>query len=133
MFYSSFEEVKAVTGVTAAQLGFNEDSELKTVVDGWMEQIKDLIDTDRNRDFLAEADNDIGKVPPLVHNVALRMGANMVNYARLQRETRFIRIDDWTVRIIPAMVLSDEIKRDLNKIRRGREFRLAVAKRLDDA
>ena len=120
--YSSKEAVLEYSGVQPADLGVSEE-ELNTLIESWLNQVKSLIDTDRNRDF-----NEEDEVPALVHNVAMRMAANMVGYAQLRRETRLIRVGEWDVRIVPDVVMTDDIKKDLRKIPKKRRFRMAVAK-----
>lgn len=120
MIYGSASQVVELTGVRAADLGVSEE-DLTTALNRWLGQIRVLIDLDRGRTF---APSD--PAYPLVEQVAVRMAANMVGHAQLRRETRVIRVDDWTVRVVPDVVMSSDVKSDLRRIPRRRRFRIAA-------
>lgn len=125
MYYSSPAEVKSYTGARASALGLDTEQELDELLEGWLVQIKSLIDIDRNRDFLVEAGGNPSAIPPLVHNVAMRAAANMYGFSQLRRETPVIRIDDYNVRVVPDAVLTDDLKKDLRRIRSRPTFRMS--------
>ena len=70
MFYSTAQEVIEYTGVSPFDVGVDDSEELKSLIESWLLEIKDIIDADRRRDFLQEADGDPASVRKLVHNVA---------------------------------------------------------------
>jgi len=119
MFYSTAQEVIEYTGVSPFDVGVDDSEELKSLIESWLLEIKDIIDADRRRDFLQEADGDPASVRKLVHNVAKRMAANMVALAILRRETPIIKMDDFTVQLVQDQVMTKDIRRDLNLIPRG--------------
>lgn len=119
MFYSTAQEVIEYTGVSPFDVGVDDSEELTSLIESWLLEIKDIIDADRRRDFLQEADGDPASVRKLVHNVAKRMAANMVALAILRRETPIIKMDDFTVQLVQDQVMTKDIRRDLNLIPRG--------------
>ena len=119
MFYSTAQEVIEYTGVSPFDVGVDDSEELTSLIESWLLEIKDIIDADRRRDFLQEADGDPTSVRKLVHNVAKRMAANMVALAILRRETPIIKMDDFTVQLVQDQVMTKDIRRDLNLIPRG--------------
>lgn len=124
VYYSSPAQVRSYTGARASALGLANNTELDELLEGWLVQIKSLIDIDRNRDFLVEASGNPDAVPPLVHNVAMRAAANMYGFSQLRRETPVIRVDDYNVRVVPDAVLTEDLKKDLRRIRSKPIFRM---------
>jgi len=118
--YSTPEKVISYTGVRPQDFYLEDDGEktaeekLKEMIEGWLLQVKDLIDADRNRDYNKEVDEGKReKVPPGIENIALRMAANMVAQAQLRRETPIVRHDDYSVDMVEDKVMTNAIKNDL--------------------
>lgn len=119
--YSSAEEVIRYTGIRPSDLDFEDDideeteeviksadEKLEELVKGWLIQIKDLIDQDRNRDYHEE-----GEVPKGINHIALRMASNMVAQAVMRRETPIVRVDDFSIQMVEDQVFTNAIRRDL--------------------
>ena len=51
MMYSTVKEVKSYTGVGYDKLGLNSESELNALIEGYLKQVKSLIDQNRGRDL----------------------------------------------------------------------------------
>lgn len=117
--YSTAAEVIEYTGVRPEDLSKSDEQELITLIDGWLEEIKDIIDQDRRRNFLSEAGDDPTAVRPMVHNIAKRMAANTVALAVLRRDTPIIQLNDFSVQLVEDKVLTKDIRRDLALIPRG--------------
>lgn len=110
-YYSTPAEVKAYTGVKPEDLGLakGDDAGLIALLTTWLEQIKNLIDTDRNRNYAAE-----GTVPKGIDNIALRMAANQVSNAMIMRDSPIIRVDEFSIRQVDKdKIMTDAIKADL--------------------
>ncbi len=114
-YYSTPQEVIRYTGVRPADFeitapvdGKTPEELLEEVIEGWLEQAKNFIDADRNRNFTAE-----GEVPAGIHNIALRLVANMVAQAQIRRQTPIVRHDDFTVQMVEDTIFTSSIKFDL--------------------
>lgn len=119
--YSSPEALRSYTGIEPGDLdlvlldGETEEQALMRTLREWLEQVKDLIDTDRNRDYHKEVvDKERVKVPPGIHNIALRAGANMVAFARVRRNTDIIEREDMLPAVVRDRIFTSDIKADLS-------------------
>lgn len=121
-FYSTAEEVMQYTGVKPGDLGLNEEQELKDVLEGWLIQIKDLIDRDRNRDFHKED----GGVPPGINHIAMRVCANVVAQASFRRESTIVQVDDYTIQMVDDRIFTTSIRDDLKRYPRKARFGMTV-------
>lgn len=121
-FYSTAEEVMQYTGVKPGDLGLSEEQELKDVLEGWLIQIKDLIDRDRNRDFHKED----GGVPPGIDHIAMRVCANVVAQASFRRESTIVQVDDYTIQMVDDRVFTTSIRDDLKRYPRKARFGMTV-------
>lgn len=119
-YYGTPGSVIDRTGIRPTDLGVDDDAELTGILEGWLREIRSIIDHDRRRDFLEEADGNLDDVPNLVHGVANRMAANMVALTVLRRETPIVTINSFTVKMVEDRVLTEDIRRDLALIQRGR-------------
>lgn len=109
-YYSTVDEVISYTGVAPQTLGLNTHSELETLLEIWLVQIKDLIDRDRNRNYTKEGD-----VPPGIDNIARRMAAHLVRSAERQRSNSVVDIDGNQLQVDDVSVFTDEIMKDLRR------------------
>lgn len=121
-FYSTAEEVMQYTGVKPGDLGLSEEQELKDVLEGWLIQIKDIIDRDRNRDFHKED----GGVPPGIDHIAMRVCANVVAQASFRRESTIVQVDDYTIQMVDDRVFTTSIRDDLKRYPRKARFGMTV-------
>ena len=141
--YSTVDDVIEFTGIRPGDLGLEDDpqgttdpesaeSKMRILIESWLVQVKDLIDQNRNRDFHEEEDG----VPPGIHNIALRVCANMVAQAVLRRDTPIVRVDDFNVRTVEDRVITSAIKDDLKQYARGSlrgsVFRMFVISRAEE-
>lgn len=115
-FYSTAQDVIDFTGILPGDLnlvdisgGDTASEQLVTIIEGWLEEVKDLIDRDRNRDYAAESPD----IPPGIHFIAKRIAANMVAQAVLRRDSPIIRINDYAVKMVSDEVFTPAIRRDL--------------------
>lgn len=119
-YYSDPEAVRIATGVQPEDLGLDDTDELDTLLESWLTEVKDIIDRDRRQDF---SDTDVwAEVPALVTSVARRMAGNAIAIAIVRRETPIIRIDDFSVKLVEDRLLTEDIRRDLALIPRGRTY-----------
>jgi len=137
--YSSPEKVIEYTGVRPQDFGLEDEldgneevvktaeEKLESIIEGWLEQVKDLIDHDRNRDYHEEVEEGKReKVPPGIEFIALRMAANMVAQANLRRQTPIVRHDDFSVDMVGDKVFTKAIQRDLARFPYKPNFKLIV-------
>ena len=115
-YYSSAQDVIDFTGIRPTDLNLvditNGDTaaeQLIAIVEGWLVEIKDLIDMDRNRDYASETE-----IPAGIHAIAKRMAANMVAQAVIRRDTPIIRIGDYAVKMVDDTILTKSIREDLS-------------------
>ena len=121
-YYSTTTEVKNYTGVKPKDLGFeeNDTAGLDALLVTWLEQIKDIIDKDRNRDYTVE-----GTVPKGIVNIALRMAANQVANAMIMRDSPIIQVNEFTLRVVDKdKILTEAIEKDLLRYPAKPKFRL---------
>lgn len=105
-FYSSAKEVIAYTGVRPEALRCDSDAALESLLESWLVQIKSLIDADRGKSY----DTD---TPAGIHNIAMRMCANMVALMQHRAQSPIVRVDDFTVRMVSDEIFTPAIRRDL--------------------
>lgn len=129
-YYSTPAEVIAFTGVQPDDLGFKTDNEagdtpaeqLTAQVTTWLEEIKDLIDQDRGKDYAA------GTIPKGIHNIAKRACANMVMLAIQRRQSPIIRVDDFNIKMADDKIFTPALKEDLSRFPAARRFRFFVSR-----
>jgi len=129
-FYSNADEVIQYTGVQPQDLGLESYEGLNRVIEGWLVQIKDIIDKDRNRDYHQEMEE--GKrteVPPGIHHIAMRVCANVVAQATFRRESTIVQVDDYKVQMVDDQVFTDAIKKDLSRYPKKPSFGMMVVKK----
>lgn len=135
--YSSAEEVIAYTGVRAADFklvadtggsGLTADEKLYAIINVWLAQAKDLIDTDRCRDYASES----SEVPAGINNIAMRICANMVAQAVIRRETPIIRVGEYAVKFNDDAIFTRAIQTDLARYPKKANFRMAIHKDLTE-
>ena len=124
-FYSTAEEVMQYTGVKPGDLGLNEEQELKDVLEGWLIQIKDIIDKDRNRDYHQEG----SEVPPGINHIAMRVCANVVAQASFRRESTIVQVDDYRIQMVDDQIFTKAIRSDLSRYPRKMGFGIMVVKK----
>jgi hypothetical protein len=132
-FYSTVDEVIQYTGVHPQDLGLESDEELKKVIEGWLVQIKDIIDQDRNRDYHQEVEE--GKrteVPPGIHHIAMRVCANVIAQATFRRESTIVQVDDYQVQMLDDQIFTDAIKKDLARYPKKSRFGMMVIRRVEE-
>lgn len=122
-YYSTPEEVIHYTGVKPVDFGLEEQAELITLIETWLLQVKDLIDRDRNRNYLSEVE-----VPAGIENIAMRMAANMVALANLRRETPVVKHDDFNIKMVEDKIFTNGIKEDLSRYPAKARFRITRVK-----
>lgn len=101
MTYTTSPEVIERTGIRPEDFDLegepDPDVALDDLLTRWGGHVKDLVDADRGRDFLAEAGGLLANVNGVVRFVALAAMANYVQLARTSRESAIIRVDEWRV------------------------------------
>jgi len=132
-FYSTADEVIQYTGVHPQDLGLESYEGLNRVIEGWLVQIKDIIDKDRNRDYHQEVEE--GKrteVPPGIHHIAMRICANVIAQATFRRESTIVQVDDYKVQMLDDQIFTDAIKKDLSRYPKKPSFGIMVVKRTEE-
>ncbi|MDI6840438.1 MAG: hypothetical protein QMD71_06305 [bacterium] len=127
-YYSSPEEVMQYTGVKPQDLGLEETEELIEVLEGWLVQIKDIIDQDRNRNYHQVE----GGVPPGINHIAMRVCANVVAQASFRRESTIVQVDDYKVQMVDDNIFTEPIMRDLSRYPRKPRFGMMVMKKREE-
>jgi len=125
MPYSSSAEVIEYTGIKPEDLYLKDDPDgtpdgetaqqkLEALIGRWLLQAKSFIDSNRNRDY--EQEVQAGKrseVPPGIHNVAMRIVANMIAQAAMRRDTTVVKVDDYSIQITDDKIFTSAIQQDL--------------------
>ena len=96
-------------GLKPKQFNLDKDdtSGLEEIVEDWITQAESLIETYCHRKF--EGD----QVTPALQNICNRLVGNMHVLAVSRRDTPIIKVNDWTVKSVPSVVFTDDIKSDL--------------------
>lgn len=126
-FYSTADEVIQYTGVHPQDIGLESYEGLNRVIEGWLVQIKDIIDKDRNRDYHQEVEE--GKrteVPPGINHIAMRVCANVIAQATFRRESTIVQVDDYKVQMVDDRVFTTSIRDDLKRYPRKARFGMTV-------
>jgi len=132
-FYSTADEVIQYTGVHPQDLGLESDEELKKVIEGWLVQIKDIIDQDRNRNYHQEVeDGKRTEVPPGINHIAMRVCANVIAQATFRRESTIVQVDDYQVQMLDDQIFTDAIKKDLARYPKKSRFGMMVIRRVEE-
>lgn len=128
LYYSTSEDVIEATGVEPKNFkNIEDEDELIDLVKGWLVEIKDLIDQDRNRNYHTE-----DKIPKGIHSIARRACMNMVFYALQSQRSPVIRIGDWNVRMVEDRIFTKALLFDLHKFPAKPLFRMYRAKITED-
>jgi len=117
LFYGSAEEVIASTGIKPESLRCDSDAALEHLLEGWLVQVKSLIDADRGKNF----DTD---TPPGIHNIAVRICSNMATLMQYRVQSPVVRVDDFTVRMVSDEIFTPAIRRDLMRFPHRTRFSL---------
>lgn len=117
-FYSTPKEVIEYTGIQPESLNLQSDpGKLLVILEKWLKQIASIIHGHQKMNYLElVATGDIEEVPAGIHNIAMRMAANMVAQAVLRRETPIVRIDDFAVKMVSDAILTKDIREDLKEL-----------------
>jgi len=119
-YYSTPEDVIKATGSEHKDFKHIEtEEELKAMIKGWLVEIKDFIDQDRNRDYHLE-----DEIPKGIHSIARRACVNMVIYAIQSQRSPVIRIGDWSIRMVEERVFTPSLLIDLHKFPAKPLFRI---------
>ena len=114
-YYSTIVDVKNYTGIRKEDLGFSTEKALEDFIEARLLEVKDLINNDRNRNYDTEVlAGERLEVPPGIHQIALRMMANLIGYAVVRRDTPIVRISDFNVQQIDDKIFTPDLKRDLS-------------------
>ncbi len=119
--YSTVEAVIAYSGAREETLGAFSEPELEGIIAGYLEQATSFINADRNRNYAVEGD-----VPAGIHNIAMRIAANMIRRAEQQRTGSVVEINDRDLRVSDASVFDTGIKEDLAKFPRKPRFSISI-------
>ncbi|NPV70293.1 MAG: hypothetical protein HPY55_06565 [Firmicutes bacterium] len=112
--YGSQAEVIAITGVKPEDLECADQAALETLIGGWLEDAKALIDAETRRDFDAEvAAGTIPEVPRGVKHVAVRLVANMVAVSLQRRRSPVVQMGQFEIQISGDDVFTPALRRDL--------------------
>ena len=109
--YCTFEEVKNLTGHTEEDFDSTDIGEYKELVESWITQASSLIDLTTGRTWDIAGDDEI--YIPVLSNACLRIVANQMQRAIQYRTSPVERIDDFTLRVIPPTILTNDILADL--------------------
>lgn len=120
LYYSTPEDVIKATGVEKDSFkNIETEADLKAMIKGWLIEVKDFIDQDRNRDYHLE-----DKIPKGIHSIARRACINMTIYALQSQRSPVVRVGDWSIRMIEERVFTPSILADLHKFPAKPLFRI---------
>ncbi len=125
VYYSTPAKVKSYTGVKPGDLKAADDAALDNILEDWLISIKDLIDQDRKRDYHEEvAAGKRVQIPPGIELIAMKIAANMVAQAALRRDTPIVRLDEYTLKMVPDEIFTAAIRRELSRYPALPSFRM---------
>lgn len=108
MAYCTVDEVRTITGILPKHLRLqeNDNTGLNSILAGWIEYSKSLIDSFCNTTF---DDN----TPPAISSVCLRLTANMVAFSQTRKDTPIIKVNDWKVQVADVQIFTDDLRKEL--------------------
>lgn len=131
--YGSQADVIALTGVEHGDLGLEDAAALNTVLGGWLEDAKSLIDGETKRDFDAEVlAGKLPAVPRGVASIANRLVANMVAIAIQRRKSPLVQMGQFSVEISSDEVLTEALRKDLKPFKKRNSLGLYLVGRPDE-
>lgn len=122
--YTTVEEVVTFTGVKYKTFGLSSDEELEDLLEGWVSQAEDLINTYLNRTFTTP-------IPSSISNVCLRLVGNMVKLSVSNRDTPIRQADDFTIEDNTSNIFTEDLRQDLQPYRRTKTMMFSVSKRVE--
>jgi len=124
-FYSNVQDVLDDCGVKPVDLGFNDPSspdptsgqdKLEAKIQKYLIDAKAMVDSNRNKDFSKELEDDeIEQIPICIESAAKRIAINMVNTAKLNRQGPIINVNKYAVKVVTNNPLTPEIRQDLEE------------------
>jgi len=118
-YYSTPARVIRETGIMTADLGFKDitggdtaDEQLTNYLEELLIETKSIIDNDRNTDLITEY-GTLEDIPPCITSIATRICVNMVNRAKLNRQSPIIKINDYSVKLVDSEIFTKPLKDEL--------------------
>jgi hypothetical protein len=124
-YYSNPTDVKTFSVLEPSDLHLATDTELDTTIEGWLYQIRDLINTDRKRDYALNSTFDVDgniltdAVPAGIHGIALQIACNMVALVQARKQSNIITIGDRITGVVKNAIISKDLQDQLSKYPRG--------------
>lgn len=117
--YSTVQEVITYTGIDPQDLKLDTEVELQSTIENWLIQTKSMMDTITERDFHKELQEGvISEINNGLHNIALRITANMVLQAQIRKQTSTMDKDSDLPRLLQASIITDDIRKELEQYKK---------------
>lgn len=116
-FYGKVEDAKIRSGIEFNELGFEDETEFDTYIEGLLVKAKEYIDFYTNNTF--EEDPDERSV--MVDDIAERIVSRMLNIATRDQTNQYIEVNDFNAQLVDDVVMTKGIKSDLNLLPTGSE------------
>ncbi|SDG74019.1 hypothetical protein SAMN04489735_100255 [Aneurinibacillus thermoaerophilus] len=115
-YYSTIEDVIVYTGIEPVDLKLDTEEELHSTIETWLIQVKSLMDRITERDFHKELeDGKINEIDAGLHNIALRITANMVLQAQIRKQTSTIEKDSNLPQLLQSSIITQDIREELEQ------------------
>lgn len=118
-YYSTPNRIIRETGINTKDLGFKDipegdtaTTQLTQYIEELLTETKSLIDNDRNCDLITEYEG-IENIPPCITSIATRICVNMINRAKLNRQSPIIKINDYSVKLVDSEIFTKPLKDEL--------------------
>jgi len=121
LLYGSVSDVCAIANLRAEDFGLATERQLGRLVCSWLASAKSFIDADRRRTY--------DPVPDGIDSIATRIAANMGAVAHQRRKSPFVRVNEFSVKLIEDACITSAIRDDLEVYPRasGRSIGFGIA------
>lgn len=118
MSYCTPHDVKLITNTKPKQFGLepNDNSGLDNIIQEWIDQAEDLINSYCHRTFTDE-------IPLAIKNVCIRLTANIIAFQYARRDNPLIQVNDWTREYVSSEIFTQDLKNDLKPHRKRKHLR----------
>lgn len=130
LYYGTIEDVLRDSSVSFSDFNFNSDllddekqAYLEDMIEQYLIEIKNFIDTDRNRDYHQEVENgELAKIPEGINSIARRACRNMLAVTLQRRNSPITTYEDFSNTISVDIAFSKELMYDLRRFPQKRRF-----------
>lgn len=119
-YYSTVQDILDDTGIIPTDMGYSDisgstaEQQLENKIESWLIEAKSMIDADRDQDYSLQLQlGTITDIPICINSIAKRITINMANSAKLNRKSPTLKVNDYSVKVVPHDPMTPQILTDL--------------------